>query len=75
MKLEKESIYGMELHDTFVIDTANVVQRVPGGWIYRHTDTIESGNGISLAVSMVFVPFSLEFQPTSNFSKYSEKQQ
>ncbi len=46
------------MHEWKQIDDKTSVMEVPGGLVYRYEWLEESGNGISLAGSMVFVPVS-----------------
>lgn len=49
-----DKIYTMELHEVIPLAGSEIL-RVPGGWIYYHTDPIIDGPG-------TFVPLNLEFQ-------------
>jgi len=51
-----KTIYDLNLHELFILNSLDGVMRVAGGWIYM----IGRGSG-----GVVFVPFDNEFQLTS----------
>ena len=50
-----ETLYNMDLHETYNIGDSSVALRVPGGWIYASTDNKDGAN------TSTFVPYDDEF--------------
>jgi hypothetical protein len=59
--------YFMKLHESITLDDTNMVLRVPGGWVYHNGIKAPGRNGQFLASTVVFVPFSNEFQANVGF--------
>jgi hypothetical protein len=65
MENKNKSIYELKMHETTLIEYAcngrltTLVIRVPGGWIYRSTESPRS-SGDTTVMSSVFVPFESE---------------
>ena len=54
----EKTIYDLKLHETLELDDDITIIRVPGGWIYTYYSDYYNQHKTS---SMVFVPYSLEF--------------
>ena len=54
--MDGKTIYDLGLHETLALDMFSV-KRVPGGWIYYWPGNVKT---------LVFVPYSNEFQPYNN---------
>ena len=54
--MSKESIYTLDLHETYDIDNYNYVMRVPGGWVYHFVSPRSEAGDYA-----IFVPFDNRF--------------
>src|SRR5690554_5222964 len=57
---KEKTIYDLKLHEEYFFHNLLFVLRVPGGWIYNHTDN-------NKVLSSTFVPFNNEFQKPIKF--------
>ena len=55
-EMTEDDLANMQLHE--VVGTAwNSVMRVPGGWLYKTSSTMENGADLACSDATTFVPF------------------
>ncbi len=59
---DAESIYSLELFESFSPGYRQDFMRVPGGWVY--TQWTDDDNNHGCRVTSCFIPFSQEFKPS-----------